>query len=121
MLSPNKVALIDAINSDQALTHRQWNQSTNRLAQNLRDGLGATKGDRVSFSHGLRSTTGRSRQGVGRDRIQEPSHPDWCTDPWGRVVYSAEEAAEADGELGYPVVVKALGVATRASFSDPVP
>lgn len=49
MLSPNKVALIEAINSDRALTHRQWNQSTNRLAQNLQDGLGVTKGDRVSI------------------------------------------------------------------------
>ena len=49
MLSPNKVALIDAINSDQALTYRQWNQSTNHLAHYLRKGLGVTKGDRVSI------------------------------------------------------------------------
>ena len=49
MLSPNKVALIDAINSDQALTYRQWNQSTNRVAHHLREGLGVTKGDRVSI------------------------------------------------------------------------
>jgi len=33
--------------------------------------------------------------------------------PAGRVVRSAGEAAEAAGELGYPVVVKALGVAHK--------
>ena len=49
MLSPNKAALIDAINNDQVLTYRQWNQSTNRLAHYLREGLGVTKGDRVSI------------------------------------------------------------------------
>jgi acetyl-CoA synthetase len=33
--------------------------------------------------------------------------------PSARVVYSAAEAAEVAGELGYPVVVKALGVAHK--------
>ena len=33
--------------------------------------------------------------------------------PAARVVGSAEEAAAAAGELGYPVVVKALGVAHK--------
>ncbi|MGB3700431.1 MAG: acetate--CoA ligase family protein [Anaerolineales bacterium] len=33
--------------------------------------------------------------------------------PAGRVVHSAEEAAAAAGELGYPVVVKALGIAHK--------
>jgi acyl-CoA synthetase (AMP-forming)/AMP-acid ligase II len=49
MLSPSKVALIDAINNDQALTYRQWNQRTNRLVHYLKEGLGITKGDRVSI------------------------------------------------------------------------
>ena len=33
--------------------------------------------------------------------------------PAGQVVHSAEEAAAAAGELGYPVVVKALGIAHK--------
>jgi fatty-acyl-CoA synthase len=49
MLSPNKVALIEAINNDQALTYRQWNHSTNRLAHYLRESLGVSKSDRVSI------------------------------------------------------------------------
>jgi len=49
MLSPNKVALIEAINNVQALTYRLWNHSTNRLAYYLREGIGVTKGDRVTI------------------------------------------------------------------------
>lgn len=49
MLSPNKVALIDAINDNQPITYREWNQQANQLANFLQDGLGARKGDRVSI------------------------------------------------------------------------
>ncbi len=65
MLSPNKVALIDAIpstefilskveglrtgNDNQPITYREWNQQTNQLANFFRDGLGVRKGDRVSI------------------------------------------------------------------------
>ena len=49
MLSPNKIALIDAVNDDQPITYRDWNQRTNRLANFFRDGLGICKGDRVSI------------------------------------------------------------------------
>jgi len=48
-LSPNKVALIDAINDNQPITYREWNQRANQLANFLRDGLGIGKGDRVSI------------------------------------------------------------------------
>ena len=36
--------------------------------------------------------------------------------PAGQVVHSAEEAAAAAGELGYPVVVKALGIAHKTDL-----
>ena len=62
MLSPNKVALIDAIpstlrrgselrtgNENQPITYREWNQQANQLANFFRDGLGIRKGDRVSI------------------------------------------------------------------------
>jgi len=49
MLSPNKVALIDAINGNQSITYREWNQRANQLANFLRDGLEICKGDRVSI------------------------------------------------------------------------
>ena len=65
MLSPNKVALIDAIpstefilskveglrtgNDNQPITYREWNQQANQLANFFRDGLGIRKGDRVSI------------------------------------------------------------------------
>jgi fatty-acyl-CoA synthase len=49
MLSPNKVALIDAINANQRITYRQWNRRANRLANFLREGLGVGKGERVSI------------------------------------------------------------------------
>ena len=65
MLSPNKVALIDAIpstefilskveglktgNDNQPITYREWNQQTNQLTNFLWDGLGIRKGDRVSI------------------------------------------------------------------------
>jgi fatty-acyl-CoA synthase len=49
LLSPNKVALIDALHDDQPLTYSEWNQRTNRLANFFRDKLGLQKGDRVSI------------------------------------------------------------------------
>lgn len=49
MLSPNKVALIDAINDNRPITYREWNQRANRLANFFQDGLGIRKGDRVSI------------------------------------------------------------------------
>ncbi|MGB5932522.1 MAG: long-chain fatty acid--CoA ligase [Anaerolineae bacterium] len=49
MLSPNKVALIDAINDNQPITYREWNQQTNQLANFFQNGLGIRKGDRVSI------------------------------------------------------------------------
>jgi fatty-acyl-CoA synthase len=49
MLSPNKVALIDAINNNQPITYREWNQRANQLANFFRDGLEVRKGDRVSI------------------------------------------------------------------------
>jgi fatty-acyl-CoA synthase len=49
MLSPNKVALIDAVNDNRPITYRQWNQRSNRLANLLREKLAIQKGDRVSI------------------------------------------------------------------------
>ena len=49
MLSPHKVALIDAIHDDRAITYREWNRQANRLANFFRDGLEIRKGERVSI------------------------------------------------------------------------
>jgi len=49
LLSPGKIALIDAINDNQPITYREWNQQANQLANFFRDGLGIRKGDRVSI------------------------------------------------------------------------
>jgi len=49
LLSPNKVALIDAVNNNQSITYREWNQRANRLANFLREVFGVGKGDRVSI------------------------------------------------------------------------
>lgn len=54
MLSPNKVACIDAINDNRPITYREWNQQANQLANFFRDGLGIRKGDRVSIYSGNR-------------------------------------------------------------------
>jgi fatty-acyl-CoA synthase len=48
-LSPGKIALIDGINDNRPITYRAWNRQTNRMANYLRDGLGVSKGDRVSI------------------------------------------------------------------------
>ena len=47
MLTPNKVALIDAQRAYQPITYREWNRAANRTANFLRD-LGVGKGDRVA-------------------------------------------------------------------------
>ncbi len=48
-LSPNKVALIDALHGNQPITYQEWNRRANQLANFLHDGLGIRKGDRVSI------------------------------------------------------------------------
>ena len=48
-LSPNKVALVDALHDDQPITYAGWNRRANRLANFFRDGLGIRQGDRVSI------------------------------------------------------------------------
>ena len=48
-LSPDKVALYDALNEDQPITYQEWNRQANQLANFLRDGLGIRQGDRVSI------------------------------------------------------------------------
>lgn len=47
MLTPDRVALVDAI-TGRRITYRQWNRQTNRLANWLREDLGVRKGDRVA-------------------------------------------------------------------------
>jgi fatty-acyl-CoA synthase len=49
LLSPNKVAIIDALHSDQPLTYSEWNHRVNQLANFFRDKLGIQKGDRISI------------------------------------------------------------------------
>ncbi|MBX7212906.1 MAG: long-chain fatty acid--CoA ligase [Thermoflexales bacterium] len=47
-LSPNKVALIDTLNANRAITYREWNRTANRTANWLQT-LGIRKGDRVAI------------------------------------------------------------------------
>jgi fatty-acyl-CoA synthase len=49
MLSPNKVALIDAINGNRPITYREWNRQANQLANFLSESLAVHQGDRVSI------------------------------------------------------------------------
>ena len=49
MLSPNKIAIIDAINNEQEITYRQWNRRVNKMANFFREKLGVRKGDRISI------------------------------------------------------------------------
>jgi fatty-acyl-CoA synthase len=49
MLSPNKVALIDAVNGNRPITYREWNHQVNRLANFLRESLAIRRGDRISI------------------------------------------------------------------------
>lgn len=48
-LSPNKIALIDTLSANRAITYYQWNQQVNRTARLLQNRLGVTKGDRVAI------------------------------------------------------------------------
>ncbi len=48
MLTPDKVALVDAANGNRKITYREWNHSANRTANFLRDCLGIHKGERVA-------------------------------------------------------------------------
>src|SRR6478609_8941533 len=47
MLTPGKVALVDAIHGNQPITYRQWDRSANRTARLLQS-LGVGKRDRVA-------------------------------------------------------------------------
>ncbi len=48
MLTPNKIALVDSLHDNQAITYREWNRTVNRTANFLRDRCGIRKGDRVA-------------------------------------------------------------------------
>ncbi len=48
MLSPNKVALVDSLNGNRAITYREWNRAANRTANWLYHKFGIRKGDRVA-------------------------------------------------------------------------
>ena len=47
-LSPHKIALIDSLHGDRAITYREWNRAANRTAH-LLCALGVSKGDRVAI------------------------------------------------------------------------
>jgi fatty-acyl-CoA synthase len=47
-LSPDRVALIDAINGERPITFREWNAAAHRTARLLHDTLGVRRGDRVA-------------------------------------------------------------------------
>jgi len=47
-LTPNKIALVDTLHDNRAITYSEWNRSTNRTANFLRERLGVNKGDRVA-------------------------------------------------------------------------
>ena len=47
-LSPHKIALIDSLRGDRAITYREWNRAANRTAH-LLCALGVGKGDRVAI------------------------------------------------------------------------
>jgi fatty-acyl-CoA synthase len=48
-LSPNKVAIIDAMQGDGEITYLQWNRRVNQMANFFRQKLGIEKGDRISI------------------------------------------------------------------------
>ncbi len=47
-LTPNKIALVDTLNHDRAITYRQWSRSVNQTARFLRHRLQVRQGDRVA-------------------------------------------------------------------------
>jgi fatty-acyl-CoA synthase len=47
-LSPDRVALIDAIQDERRITFREWNASAHRTARLLHEALGVRRGDRVA-------------------------------------------------------------------------
>jgi len=47
-LSPDRVALIDALRDGCRITYREWNATANRTARLLHDRLGVRRGDRVA-------------------------------------------------------------------------
>jgi hypothetical protein len=57
MLSPSKIALIDATDGGRPITYREWNRAANRTAHFLRAQLGVGKGDRV-MEDGARARKG---------------------------------------------------------------
>ncbi len=48
-LTPDKVALIDAINRMRPITYREWSRTVNRTARFFQEGLEIRKGDRVAI------------------------------------------------------------------------
>jgi len=48
LLSPDRVALIDALRGGRRITYREWNATANRTAHLLHDTLGVRRGDRVA-------------------------------------------------------------------------
>lgn len=48
-LTPNKVALVDTLNSNRPITYREWSRAVNRTARFLAERLGVRKGDRVAI------------------------------------------------------------------------
>jgi fatty-acyl-CoA synthase len=49
LLSPNKLALIDAESGDLEITYRQWNCRVNRMVNSFQQKLGIEEGDRISI------------------------------------------------------------------------
>jgi fatty-acyl-CoA synthase len=48
-LTPDKVALIDSLNENRAITYAEWSQQVNRTANWLQAALGVRQGDRVAL------------------------------------------------------------------------
>lgn len=48
LLSPDRVALVDALRGGRRITWREWNATANRTARLLHDSLGVRRGDRVA-------------------------------------------------------------------------
>jgi fatty-acyl-CoA synthase len=48
MLTPDKIALLDAMDDCRPITYREWNRAANRTANFLREQCSVTKGERVA-------------------------------------------------------------------------